>query len=67
MSAQSALSVKEPRLEALRKKHHVLSDRIEEAYRSPSITDFQLRQLKKQKLSLKEKMQEIRESGRASA
>ena len=66
------LSAQKSRLEALRQRHAVLSSRIEDAYKSPSTTDLYLRQLKKQKLSLKEEIEGIREqtneqSGQASA
>lgn len=67
MSAQGLFSAQNSRLEALRKRHAILSSRIEEAQRSPSTTDFYLRQLKKQKLVLKEEIEGIREGGRASA
>ena len=67
MSEQGLLSAQQSRIEALRQRHQILSSRIEEAYKSPSTTDFYLRQLKKQKLVLKEEIEELRESGRASA
>jgi len=67
MSVQGLLSAQKSRLEALRQRHSVLSTRIEEAHKSPSTTDFYLRQLKKQKLVLKEEIEGIRESGQASA
>lgn len=67
MSATALLSAKTSRLEALQKRHTVLSSKIEEAQKSPSTTDFFLRQLKKQKLALKEEMEGIRGSGAASA
>lgn len=67
MSTQGLLSAQKSRLEALRNRHAILSSRIEEAQKSPSTTDFYLRQLKKQKLVLKEEIEGIRESGRASA
>ena len=67
MSVQGLLSAQKSRLEALRNRHAILSSRIEEAQKSPSTTDFYLRQLKKQKLVLKEEIEGIRESGRASA
>ena len=44
------------RIEALRHKHAVLKSRIEEMQNMPSTTDFYLRQLKKQKLRLKEEI-----------
>ncbi|MCB1651035.1 MAG: YdcH family protein [Alphaproteobacteria bacterium] len=55
------------RLQALRNRHTDLSNQIEEAHRSPSTTDFFLRQLKKQKLIVKEEIHRIRESGTATA
>ena len=67
MSVQGLLSAQKSRVEALRKRHAMLSTRIEEAQKSPATTDFYLRQLKKQKLVLKEEIEGIRESGRASA
>ena len=71
-TSKGLLSTKNSRLEALRQRHSVLSSRIEEAYKSPSTTDFYLRQLKKQKLFLKEEIEGIRahsneQSGQASA
>ncbi len=71
-SSTGLLSAQNSRLEALRQRHSVLSSRIEEAYKSPSTTDFYLRQLKKQKLFLKEEIEGIRDlgneqSGQASA
>ena len=54
------------RLEALRKKHSMYKMQIKEAQKSPQ-ADFYLKQLKKQKLLVKEEIEGIRESGRASA
>lgn len=48
------------RVEALRHKHAILKHRIEEMQSLPSTTDFYLRQLKKQKLMLKEEIEGIR-------
>jgi len=48
------------RIEALRHKHSVLKYRIEQMQNLPSTTDFYLRQLKKQKLMLKEEIEGIR-------
>ena len=67
MSAQRLISAQKSRLEALRNRHAVLSLRVEDAQKSPSANDFYLRQLKKQKLALKEEMFRNRESGNASA
>ena len=67
MPTRALLSSQESRVKALKDRHSVLSNRIEEAHRSPSTTDFYLQQLKKQKLALKEEMLGIRESEQASA
>ncbi len=48
------------RIEALRHKHAILKHRIEQMQNLPSTTDFYLRQLKKQKLILKEVIEGIR-------
>jgi hypothetical protein len=67
MPTRALLSSQESRVQALKDRHAVLSNRIEEAHRSPSTTHFYLQQLKKQKLALKEEMLGIRESEQASA
>lgn len=46
-------------LDELRKKHRTLSDRVEEAQKSPGSTDFQITELKKQKLRLKEEIERL--------
>jgi hypothetical protein len=66
MSARASSAIPQSRLEALRSKHEVLTGRIEEAHRQPSSTDFYLRQLKKQRLAVKEQIESLRE-GSASA
>ena len=43
-------------LTELKKKHATLSQRVEEAQRSPATDDLTLRQLKKEKLRLKEEI-----------
>lgn len=60
MTARGLSATQNTRLEALRQKHAVLKSRIEEAQNIPSTTDFYLRQLKKQKLLLKEQIEGIR-------
>ncbi|PCJ97496.1 MAG: DUF465 domain-containing protein [Zetaproteobacteria bacterium] len=45
------------RIEALRAKHHALSKEVDDAYKNLSTTDFQLSQLKKQKLVVKENIE----------
>jgi hypothetical protein len=66
---QSILSSSQnSRVEALRARHAALSERLEDARKSPSTNDFFLSQLKKEKLKLKEEIEGLRESGeRASA
>ena len=44
------------RVQELRRKHQVLSDRVEQAQRSPAFDDLQIVELKKQKLRLKEEI-----------
>ncbi len=43
-------------LQELRKKHQHLSDRVEEAQRSPASDELHLTALKKEKLKLKEEI-----------
>ena len=43
-------------VQELRKKHSALSDRVEEAQRSPSTDDLEIRALKREKLRLKEEI-----------
>jgi hypothetical protein len=43
-------------LQELKKKHDTLSKRVEDAQRSPGIDDLKIRELKKQKLRLKEEI-----------
>jgi len=53
-----------PRLKALKDKHSALSKKVEEAQKSMLDNDFYIKQLKKQKLSVKEQlaMEEIQAS-----
>ena len=46
-------------LQELRKKHQLLSDKVEQAQRSPAIDDLQITELKKQKLKLKEEINRL--------
>ncbi|MBC6437064.1 MAG: DUF465 domain-containing protein [Rhodobacteraceae bacterium] len=46
-------------LQELRKKHEILSRKIEEAQRSPSTDELAIRDLKKQKLRLKEEISRL--------
>ena len=43
-------------VEELRKKHQHLSDQVEAAHRSPGTSDFEIAEMKKQKLHLKEEI-----------
>ena len=43
-------------LSELKKKHATLSEQVEQAQRSPSIDDLAIRDLKKEKLRLKEEI-----------
>lgn len=46
-------------LQELKKKHAHLSQRVEEAHRSPGIDDLDIRDLKKEKLRLKEEIRRL--------
>lgn len=46
-------------LEELRKKHAVLSDKVEVEQRSPGSNDLRIAELKKAKLHLKEEIERI--------
>ncbi len=46
------------RLEALKAKHNALSKKVEDAQKDLSTTDFYLSQLKKEKLVIKEKLED---------
>ncbi|MCZ7675156.1 MAG: DUF465 domain-containing protein [Roseovarius sp.] len=43
-------------VEELKKKHQTLSEQVEEAQRSPGASDYEIQELKKQKLRLKEEI-----------
>jgi hypothetical protein len=43
-------------LQELKKKHETLEQRVEQAQRSPGVDDLHVRELKKQKLRLKEEI-----------
>jgi len=43
-------------LQELKKKHDTLSKRVEDVQRNPGIDDLKIRELKKQKLRLKEEI-----------
>lgn len=43
----------------LKRKHEALSAQVEEAQRSPSVSDMEIADLKKQKLKLKEEISRL--------
>ncbi|MCD8494084.1 MAG: DUF465 domain-containing protein [Alphaproteobacteria bacterium] len=50
------------RLEALKAKHYAIAERLETAMKRPGMADYYLKQLKKQKLQLKDSIQQFMES-----
>ena len=46
-------------VEELKKKHHDLSDRVEKVQSAPGASDFEIAELKKQKLRLKEEIERL--------
>lgn len=46
-------------LQELRKKHDVLSDRVEEAQRNPATDALQITAMKRQKLRIKEEIERL--------
>ena len=60
MTAHGTAESNPSRIQALKNKYAIINSRIEEAQRSPSIADFYLMQLKKQRLQLKEELEGIR-------
>ncbi len=46
-------------LQELKRKHQTLSTAVEEAQRAPGSTDFEIADLKKQKLRLKEEIERL--------
>lgn len=68
MPSSAIFSSQSSRIEALRARHAALSSRLDEAQKLPSTNDFFLRQLKKEKLLLKEQIEHLRtREERASA
>lgn len=67
-SHQTVSSVYEnPRLQALRDKHVALSEKVNQAQKSLSVTDYYLNQLKKQKLLIKEELSSLIEKRRKTS
>ncbi len=46
-------------LQELRRKHQVLSAEVEQAQRSPGVSDYEIAEMKKQKLRLKEEISRL--------
>ena len=46
-------------IEELKKKHQVLSTAVDKAQRSPGVSDLEIRELKKEKLRLKEEISRL--------
>ncbi|PWK60192.1 YdcH family protein [Roseicyclus mahoneyensis] len=46
-------------LQELKKKHATLSEKVEQAQRSPAVDDLVVRELKKEKLRLKEEISRL--------
>lgn len=46
-------------VEELKRKHQALSEQVEAAQRSPGSSDFEIADMKKQKLRLKEEIQRL--------
>ncbi|MFO7757946.1 MAG: DUF465 domain-containing protein [Roseovarius sp.] len=49
-------------IEELRKKHHALSEQVEQAQRAPSVSTLEIAELKKQKLKLKQEIERLSEN-----
>lgn len=60
--ASEIISAPSSRVEALRVKHAALSERIRQEQKRPSSADYYLKQLKKQKLQIKEEIEGIRKA-----
>ncbi len=65
---QKALSeVSTSRVEALRKKHLAVEAQIIDAIKSPSMADYYIKNLKKQKLMIKEELEALRKERKSAA
>lgn len=49
-------------LQELRRRHETLAQKVEEAQRSPGSSDFEIAEMKKQKLKLKEEITRLSEA-----
>lgn len=57
--ASRAHNANPTKVRALKDKHAALEDRINDALKSPSTADYYLKQLKKQKLALKDSIERL--------
>lgn len=62
MPSQHMSTPSPARIDALKAKHKSLSTKIEMEQRSPSISDYHIRDLKREKLKVKEEIEGIREA-----
>ncbi len=46
-------------LQELKRKHQILSEKVEEAQRAPAMNDLEVASMKKQKLRLKEEIERL--------
>lgn len=46
-------------IEELKKKHHALSEKVEQAQRAPGSNTLEIAELKKQKLKIKEEIERL--------
>ncbi|MCY3983601.1 MAG: DUF465 domain-containing protein [Roseovarius sp.] len=46
-------------IDVLKNKHETLSRQVEEAQRAPGVSDFEITELKKQKLRIKEEIRRL--------
>lgn len=57
--AHHAATLSTTRKQALLSKHSSLEDRLQELSHHPSASDFEIRQLKRMKLKVKEEMEQL--------
>ena len=62
MQSQHVTSPSGARIEALKAKHKSLSQKIEQEQSRPFISEYQIGELKREKLKIKEEIEGIREA-----
>lgn len=62
MHTQHTPASSTPRIEALRKKHQMISKKLETVQSRPFKSDTQITELKREKLKLKEEIEGIRQA-----